>query len=391
MANSEHLELLEQGIEAWNQWREANPEEQPDLSNANLSKKDLSKANFSRTNLSEVNLSEADLSKAYLFEANLSKADLKKTNLIGVDLSKAHLWGVDLKGTNLAGTHLSEAYIRGADLSRANLTGANLRGACLSEANLSRADLSEANLSRVDLSKANLSRATLSRADLSETNLSEANLRGGDLSKGNLTRANLTGANLKGADLHEANFDRANVIGVQYTHRYTRKNMSKYGRIRVETCFGNPLFKKFAQDQVYLDEFKKVHRIWFALWWVSSKCGQSFGLLAFWTVLITCLFGITYAQYELPDSWLPYFHWIELPGWFSFLYDWYSPVFQNLSASTWFTPYYFSIVTLTTSGYGDVTPQNLTGEIWVTTEIILGYVLLGILISVFVNKIARRS
>lgn len=390
MANPEHLEVLQQGVEAWNQWREANHEEGPDLSKANLSKMDLSKANLSRANLSETTLSEANLSKAYLFEANLSKVDLRGTNLTGVDLSKAHLWGVDLRGTTLVGTHLSEAYIRGADLSKANLTGANLRGVCLSEANLSRVDLSEANLRGADLSKANLTRATLNKANLSETTLSEANLRGADLSKTDLTRANLTGANLKGTDFRETNFEGTNVIGVKYTHKYNRKNIAKYGQIRIETCFGNPLFKKFAQDQVYLDEFKRIHRVWFQLWWASSKCGQSFGRILLWAVFFAILFGITYAQYEIPEGWLPDLYWCELPNWCSFFYDWYSPMF-NLSSSTWFTPYYLSIVTLTTLGSGGITPQNLAGEIWVTIEVILGYVLLGTLISVFANKIARRS
>jgi uncharacterized protein YjbI with pentapeptide repeats len=390
MANPEHLEVLQQGVEAWNQWREMNPEEAPDLSKANLSKTDLTKANLSRTNLSEANLNETNLSKAYLFEANLSKVDLRGTNLTGVDLSKAHLWGADLRGINLVGTHLSEAYLRGTDLSRADLTGANLRGTCFSEANLSRVDLSEANLKGADLSKANLNRAILSKATLSEANLNEADLSRADLSKADLTRANLTGANLKGTDFRETNFEGTNVIGVKYTHKYNRKNIAKYGQIRLETCFGNPFFKKFAQDQVYLDEFRRTHHVWFQLWWVSSKCGQSFGQILLWMVFFAILFGITYAQYEIPDGWLPYLHWCELPNWFSFLYNWYSPTF-NLFSSTWFTPYYLSIVTLTTLGSGGITPQNLAGEIWVTIEVILGYVLLGTLISVLINKIARRS
>jgi hypothetical protein len=37
MANEEHLAQLQQGVEAWNQWREQRPGIQPDLSNANLS------------------------------------------------------------------------------------------------------------------------------------------------------------------------------------------------------------------------------------------------------------------------------------------------------------------------------------------------------------------
>jgi hypothetical protein len=31
MANPEHLEILKQGVEAWNEWREKNPDIEPDL------------------------------------------------------------------------------------------------------------------------------------------------------------------------------------------------------------------------------------------------------------------------------------------------------------------------------------------------------------------------
>ncbi len=36
MANPEHLKILKQGVEAWNQWREQNPQTKPDLSGVDL-------------------------------------------------------------------------------------------------------------------------------------------------------------------------------------------------------------------------------------------------------------------------------------------------------------------------------------------------------------------
>jgi hypothetical protein len=58
--------------------------------------------------------------------------------------------------------------------------------------------------------------------------------------------------------------------------------------------------------------------------------------------------------------------------------------------SAW-TPFYYSFVTFTTLGFGDVTPGNLGGEIIVTVEVVLGYITLGILVSILANKVARRS
>jgi hypothetical protein len=51
----------------------------------------------------------------------------------------------------------------------------------------------------------------------------------------------------------------------------------------------------------------------------------------------------------------------------------------------------FSIVTYTTLGFGDVRPATLAGEIIVSSEVILGYTTLGLLLSVLAQSIARRS
>ncbi len=88
MANEEHLKILKQGVEAWNEWREENPQRTPGLAGANLYNADLY---------------EADLSKANLNKAALSAADLTEANLIMADLSGASLSVADLSGASLTG------------------------------------------------------------------------------------------------------------------------------------------------------------------------------------------------------------------------------------------------------------------------------------------------
>src|SRR5919109_2960847 len=46
MANEEHLARLKQGVAAWNQWREANPDIQPILAGADLREADLTRADL---------------------------------------------------------------------------------------------------------------------------------------------------------------------------------------------------------------------------------------------------------------------------------------------------------------------------------------------------------
>jgi uncharacterized protein YjbI with pentapeptide repeats len=184
MANDEHVAILKKGKDAWNAWREENPDIRPDLT---------------KVDLSEAYLSGADLRAADLFEANLHGASLEK---------------VDLSGANLRAASLSRAHLFEADLSYANLHGANLHGADLFEAILGSAILSRANLSRADLFEADLSTANLRAANLSRANLSGANLRLANLSRADLSGANLQRATLVGAVLRDADLTGCYIYGV---------------------------------------------------------------------------------------------------------------------------------------------------------------------------------
>jgi uncharacterized protein YjbI with pentapeptide repeats len=253
MANEDQLGILQQGVEAWNKWREENIDVVVDLSWANLSKANLSGANLSGTNLSWANLSKANLSGANLSGTNLSVADLSGANLIeaylnfadlsgtkltGANLSRARLYRTHLYRSDLIEANLSEANLGEANLIEAHLFGANLREAALAyadlsdakfcraklnsanmqwtkllKADLSNADLSEANLWKSNLSWANLRDANLIGAGLSEANLSMASLRSADLSEANLSNTNLRGANLSGSNLSGANLTDADLLG----------------------------------------------------------------------------------------------------------------------------------------------------------------------------------
>lgn len=53
---------------------------------------------------------------------------------------------------------------------------------------------------------------------------------------------------------------------------------------------------------------------------------------------------------------------------------------------------YYSVVTFTTLGFGDIVPiGHFWARFFVVLEVILGYIMLGGLISIFANKLARRS
>jgi putative transposase len=336
VANQQQLDMLEQGVVTWNHWRKEHPDVKPDLE-------------------------EASLIGAALIEANLNNAKLRGADLLGADLSSA-----DLRGADLGEAILSEAILSGADLFVADLSSANLFGATLIEATLIEATLSEASLREATLSGADLSSADLSRANLSEANLSNAKLRG---------------ANLLGADLSSANLNETDVSDIKYLDRnheqrfltwvYPRAIMrGKYQGIRVASCYGNATFKRDAQDQDFLDTLEKhweeTWRMWLFRAWAILDYGRSMFGVFLLALIIVLGFGLTY--HFNPDL-LSY----------------------GSHSQTPFSPFYFSIVTFTTLGFGDVTPNGVGGEMIVSLQVISGYLTLGLLISILANKVARRS
>src|SRR6266568_4635194 len=184
MTNQEQLGILkEQGVKAWNQWREEHPEIHPDFTEA-----DLREAYLRNANLEGADLTGADLREAYLRRADLRGADLKDANLEGANLRRAILRGANLEGTN-------------TNLRRTNLSMADLEG-------------TNTNLRRTNLRRTNLSEAIIRNAHLEGADLTGANLEGADLTGADLTGANLSGAVLVETTLRGANLTRCVVYGI---------------------------------------------------------------------------------------------------------------------------------------------------------------------------------
>lgn len=125
------LEVLGQGVRAWNLWRSKYSNVLPDLRGAKLGKRA-----FEGIDLRECDLTGATLDRADLYKANLSQAKLEGARLIEADLNRALLHGTDLRGADLMGANLASADLRGADLRGAVLLEANLIGARFEAANL---------------------------------------------------------------------------------------------------------------------------------------------------------------------------------------------------------------------------------------------------------------
>jgi uncharacterized protein YjbI with pentapeptide repeats len=114
MANQEHLDILKQGVEVWNQWRKEHPDTQPDLNDADLGMANLRKADLRDANLSSANLSGANLSSANLMAAHLSFTDLSGASLLGTVLIQTNLTRATLTQCSIYGISAWKVQLEGA-------------------------------------------------------------------------------------------------------------------------------------------------------------------------------------------------------------------------------------------------------------------------------------
>lgn len=298
---------------------------------------DLRGANFNGADLRDLDLSERDLSGIQLFGADLRGVNLQDANLEGAELSTANLEG---------------AVLDGAHCKRTGFGRANLDHASLFKTNLEHATLTQASLKHANLSCANLHHCRMREADLTEADLTEADLRHADLSLSIIRKADFTNTDLRHARLRMLRqFKSANWIGVD---------------IRDVNFSGAYLMRREIVDQNFIKEFRshsRLSKILYYPWLWTCDCGRSMfrwccciGLLLLLFTYLYTLVGIDYGTY--PTS---------------------------------LSPLYFSVVTLTTLGFGDVAPNCIGGQIIVMLEVSTGYVMLGGLLSIFSNKLARRG
>jgi hypothetical protein len=260
MANPEHLAILKQGVERWNEWRKVRPGLPIDLREAGLSGRDFRFADFIRV----------DLHGSSLRGANLSGAAL-----VGAKLRRADLMSVDFRNANLRGANLNRSDLVDADLRRANFTGADLSGS-----NLYLADLYGTNLQAADLNGANLTGAKVggtifADCDLSLTNGLSSVEHSGPSTVGLDTISNSRGRIpdlfLRGCGLRDWEIAAAKLYDSHLTAGMVAKIVAQVASLRMQqpieyySCFISYSTKDQAfADRLYDDLQAKGVRCWFA-------------------------------------------------------------------------------------------------------------------------------
>ena len=332
---------------------------------------DLREIKFTDADLSGLNLDGCNFSGCEMSRCNLSEARCPSANFDGATLYEARLDGAEFLGSTFRKANLTECSAVKTGFGMTDLTEAN----CF-KANLEEATLVDAELRQADFRAAKMARCRLLEADLSRTDFSQADLTDADLCETDISGANFRQATLRGGKLRDArNYTKADWIGAD---------------VRDIDFTGAYLLRRHIIDENYLYEFRhqsKVTRVVYFVWKWTSDCGRSMMRWGVFLALNAFLFG---GIYWGMDNWFP-------PGGegSSHLTGIKAEVTANPpdpGLPGGFLPYlYYSVVTFTTLGFGDVSPVSVAGQVVLIIHIAIGYLGLGALLSILATKFASRG
>jgi len=207
-------------------------------------------------------------------------------------------------------------------------------------------------------------------AYLEDADFRYANLKGANLRNTNLKGARLNHAHLEGASFRTAITDGFSQIWYPEVNRYYKNGRyTDFRGVGLGSVRIDPGTKQLLEYNIRLmnwEEWYKEHRllhcpVW--LFWLISDYG-----LRTWRVIAT-FFGLAIA--------------------FAVVY-WLCPTFVMVNQVVgdirgFWHALYFSVVTMTTLGFGDIAanPDSWGGQTLLMLQVILGYVLLGALVTRF--------
>ena len=251
------------------------------------------------------------------------------------------------------------------------------------------AKLNKAYLANAILIEAHLEHAELYEAILTNCNLIDAHLDGADLGYAHLEGADLSSAYLQGACLFMAVVDGSTLICKCEVNRHSTGAIGSLSRgtdfrgvgldsARIDAATKQLL--KYNIRRMNWEEWYKEH--WLLRWpvqafWAMSDYGMSTLRVMGVFFVLALLFAAVYMNW---GYWRP-------PGIVSNLV-----VQPGVDEAAWhyfgrvlIRPVYFSVVTMTTLGFGDMYANkgSIGGHVLLILQVILGYVLLGALVTRF--------
>lgn len=293
---------------------------------------------------------------------------------------------VDKSGMNLA--ERLENHVRkgrttkGLKLKRVNLSGINL----VNRNGKHGFDLSECDLYRADMRGAHLFNLTLKNGSLMKANLTDANLHCANLEGTNLLGTKLEGARIDNIHIgdqllqekialqkrkeHDKEAALDNFEQSEEIYRNLRKRAEDQGLFQLAGQFG---YKELIMRRYQLEPWSFN---WIFSNLVDKLCGYGekpentvvfSGFLILISAFLYFLFGVMHGDEVLQI-------------------DFSKGLLTNIS--TFFMTLYYSVVTFTTLGYGDITPFGVT-RLFAALEAFIGSFTIALFVVVFVKRMTR--
>ncbi len=298
--------------------------------------------------------------------AHLEGEELMRALVLDTALNVAHLEGADLSDTHLDGAHLMEAHLNDTDFNSAHMEGAVLIGA-----NLKRTNFMGAYMKRAHLMGAQLEYAGLGGASMEGASFSGAHMKGADLSQAHMEGVDFIETHMENVILQYATCDNFTLIQDCYFDKQT-----DFRGVALDTIQWSPGLKQLAEyinrRLNWIDWYKehKIAKYPVRFFWECSDYGRCTQRILWTFTGLSLLFAGVY--FMLPEILTGLTH---LEG-----DDLAQPLYGR---SLFWRSLYFSVVTMTTLGFGDIhaNPQSSLGHGLLIFQVILGYVILGALVT----------
>lgn len=395
---------------------------------ANLDKADLSNSSLDHANFSNAELTEADFSGASLISAKFPDAELSEAVFTDAEPRDVQFSDANLESTNFVDATAVSAKFQHADLKEADFSGALLMRANFADAKLPKAQLTNANLQKAKFPASRLVQSEMENADARDAYFGAANLQEADLTGTDLRGANLINAHLDQAVLSDTRIDATtefgespdswaptcvyqshpamtypprerdqleaaewvyrrlqklheeNALSAQARGFHVRKEEARreYHRLRKETA-------KTRKDQrISRREYRSL-----TLNWLLTRHGESLERIL-WvsagTIFLSAFLypfgGISSSENDVVYQY-PVSTWLRVDT----LGEAGSALIE--AAGMFLQGLYFSVITFTTIGYGDLYPNGICSKILVGLESLAGAVLIALFIFVLGRRVSR--
>lgn len=289
--------------------------------------------------------------------------------LVGPLLVRLVRENVNMEGFQLPGVDLECRQLQGAQLVKANLENAHLF-----RANLDDAHLFSANLKNATLFKASLVNANLRSANISGANLLGANIKGTRLEGSDLGRKSIVVNERKGnEDAHRGN----HIEALKHWHEAEEIYLALLNNFR-EAGRNDEASEMFYRMMVVKRKVMPAVSVarW-GSWCMDVLCGYGERPMR---IISSCLVLI------LGAAFIFFFLGIKDSGGQTVGVETGLGMHENIKAFA--NCVYFSVITMTTTGYGDFTPNEVTRS-FAGAEAFIGSFLMAVFILVFSRKMMR--